>query len=201
MMGAMPRSGADARRRLQQAALELYLERGYDATTAAQIAERAGVTERSFFRHFTDKREVFFDGEAALRTALVTAVAEARDGLPPLAVLRDAYVAVVPILEENRPLAEAREPVFAATPALRERALAKTEALNGAVAEALRERGLPVSVALLAAQIAMAAFGHAARTWRTDPSQDLRALIAMAFDDIATLNRTSAGSVEGRKGF
>ena len=190
-MGDMPRSGADARRRLQQAALELYLELGYDATTAAQIAERAGVTERSFFRHFADKREVFFDGEAALRNALVTTVAQARADLPPLAVLRDAFIAVVPIIEENRPVAAAREPVFAATPALRERALAKTEALNGAVAEALRERGLSESVALLAAQIAMAAFGHAARKWRADPSQDLRVLIARAFDDIDTLSQAS----------
>ena len=188
----MPRSGADARHRLQQAALELYLERGYDATTAAQIAERAGVTERSFFRHFADKREVFFDGQAALRAALVTAVAGARADLPPLAVLRDAFAAVVPILEENRPVAEARAPVFAATPALRERALAKTEALNGAVAEALRARGLPESTALLAAQVAMAAFGHAARQWRADPSRDLRTLIAGAFDDIDALSQTPA---------
>jgi AcrR family transcriptional regulator len=183
----MPRSGEDARRRLQQAALELYLERGYDATTTAQIAERAGVTERSFFRHFADKREVFFDGEAALRTALVTTITQAPADLPPLAVLRAAFCAVVPILEENRALAEARAPVIASTPALRERALAKTEALNDAVAEALRKRGLPESQALLAAQIAMAAFGHAAREWRAAPSRDLRALIAEAFDDVYTL--------------
>ena len=191
-MDDMPRSGAEARRRLQQAALELYLERGYDATTAAQIAERAGVTERSFFRHFADKREVFFDGEAALRTALVTTVAEATPDLPPLAVLRDAFAAVVPIIEENRPVAAARAPVLAATPALRERALAKTEALNGAVAEALRQRGLPESEALLAAQVAMAAFGHASRQWRADPSQDLRTLIASSFDDLDALSQTPA---------
>jgi AcrR family transcriptional regulator len=83
----MPRSGEEARRRLQQAALELYLERGYDATTTAQIAERAGVTERTFFRHFADKREVFFDGEAVLRSALITAIAKAPEDLGPLPVL------------------------------------------------------------------------------------------------------------------
>jgi AcrR family transcriptional regulator len=187
MMDDMPRSGEDARRRLQQAALELYLERGYDATTTAQIAERAGVTERTFFRHFADKREVLFDGEAALRTALVTAITQAPEDLAPLPVLLAAFSAVIPILEDNRAVAEARSPVIASTPALRERALAKTEALNHAVAAALRERGLPESQALLAAQIGMAAFGHAAREWRTSPSHDLRALLARSFDDIRTL--------------
>jgi hypothetical protein len=102
-------------------------------------------------------------------------------------VLLAAFSAVIPILEDNRAVAEARSPVIASTPALRERALAKTEALNHAVAAALRERGLPESQALLAAQIGMAAFGHAAREWRTSPSHDLRALLARSFDDIRTL--------------
>jgi AcrR family transcriptional regulator len=183
----MPRSGEDARRRLQHAALELYLERGYDATTTAQIAERAGVTERTFFRHFADKREVLFDGEAALRAALVTAITQAPEDLAPLAVLLAAFSAVIPILEDNRAVAEARSPVIASTPALRERALAKAEALNHAVAAALHERGLPESQALLAAQIGMAAFNHAAREWRTRPSRDLRTLLAQSFDDVHTV--------------
>ncbi len=65
---------ADARTRLQRAALELFREHGYDRTTAAGIAARAGVTERTFFRYFPDKREVLFDGEAVLRTALTASV-------------------------------------------------------------------------------------------------------------------------------
>ena len=183
----MPRSGEDARRRLQQAALELYLERGFDATTTAQIAERAGVTERTFFRHFADKREVFFEREADLRTTLVTAVRQAPADLAPLPVLLLAFTAVVPILEDNRALAAARFPVFAATPALRERALAKSEALNHAVAAALEERGLPASLALLAAETGMAAFRHAARQWRASPGQDLRVILARSFADVRTL--------------
>ena len=79
----MPRSGAEARRRLREAALELYRERGFDQTTAAEIAERAGVNERTFFRHFPDKREVLFDGEADLRAALARAVTEAPAELTP----------------------------------------------------------------------------------------------------------------------
>lgn len=74
----MPRSGAEARSRLKQAALELYRENGFDKTTTAEIAARAGVTERTFFRHFPDKREVLFDGEADLREDLTKSVAEAR---------------------------------------------------------------------------------------------------------------------------
>ena len=79
----MPRDGAQARARLREAALELYRERGYDETTAAQIAARAGVTERTYFRHFADKREVLFDGEAELRAILVDAIATAPAGLAP----------------------------------------------------------------------------------------------------------------------
>ena len=80
----MPRSGEEARRRLQQAALELFCERGYEQTTTSEIAARAGVTERTFFRHFPDKREVLFDGQITLRAALMDAVAEAPETLQPL---------------------------------------------------------------------------------------------------------------------
>jgi AcrR family transcriptional regulator len=81
----VPRSGADARRRLQQAALDLYREYGFDQTTAADIAERAGVNARTFFRHFPDKREVLFDGEADLRDTMTQAVAETSGGPAALA--------------------------------------------------------------------------------------------------------------------
>src|SRR3954454_23851391 len=117
----VPRSGAEARRRLQQAALELYRERGFDRTTTAEIAARAGVNERTFFRHFADKREGLFDGEAALRAELVQSVAEAPGGLPPLDVLLGAFRKAGRILEDNRPFSEPRLAVIAATPALRER--------------------------------------------------------------------------------
>ena len=83
----MPRDGSHARARLRAAALALYRERGYDETTTAQIAARAEVSERTYFRHFADKREVLFDGEAELRAILVDAVAAAPDGLAPLPVI------------------------------------------------------------------------------------------------------------------
>ena len=133
----MPRDGTKARARLRQAALELYRERGYDETTTAQIAARAGVTERTYFRHFPDKREVLFDGEAELRTIVLEAVAAAPAGLAPLPVLLRGLTAAVPLLIANRSVAAQRAEVIAVTPALQERAYAKTAALADALAQAL----------------------------------------------------------------
>ncbi|WP_030240249.1 TetR family transcriptional regulator [Streptomyces sp. NRRL S-350] len=184
----MPRSGAEARRRLQQAALELYRERGFDQTTTAEIAARAGVNERTFFRHFPDKREVLFDGEADLRAALVQAVTEAPDGLQPLETLLLAFRKVERILEGNRPFAEPRLEVIAVTPALRERDLAKAASLADAMAGALRQRGVADRLAGLAAQSGWAAFHHAVHAWIDDPSQSLDAHLRQAFDDLRALS-------------
>ncbi|WP_037861812.1 TetR family transcriptional regulator [Streptomyces sp. NRRL S-340] len=188
----MPRSGAEARRRLQQAALELYRERGFDQTTTAEIAARAGVNERTFFRHFPDKREVLFDGEADLRAALTRAVAEAPEDLQPLGALLHAFRKAGRILEENRPFSEPRLAIIAVTPALRERDLAKAASLTEAVAEALRGRGVPGRLAGLAAQTGWAAFHHAAQAWIDDPSRSLDAHLRQAFDDLRALCATAS---------
>jgi AcrR family transcriptional regulator len=186
----VPRSGVEARRRLQQAALELYLERGFDQTTTAEIAARAGVNERTFFRHFPDKREVLFDGQAALRAALTQAVAEAPDGLQPLEILLCAFRKAGRILEDNRPFSEPRLEVIAVTPALRERELAKAASLTDAVADALRQRDVADRLAGLAAQTGWAAFHQAAQAWIDDPSQSLDAHLSRAFDDLRALSAT-----------
>ncbi|MFJ2158935.1 TetR family transcriptional regulator [Streptomyces sp. NPDC087856] len=187
----MPRSGEDARRRLQQAALELYQERGFDQTTTAQIAARAGVNERTFFRHFPDKREVLFAGEADLRAALVQEVADAPDGLQPLDVLLCAFRKAGRILEDNRPFSEPRLEIIARTPALRERDLAKGASLTEALAQALRERDVPARLADLAAQTGWATFHHAAQAWIDDPSRRLDAHLLQAFDDLRALSATA----------
>ena len=183
----MPRSGADARRRLQQAALELYRERGFDQTTTAEIAARAGVNERTFFRHFPDKREVLFDGEADLRAELMRAVAAAPDGWAPLDILLDAFRKAARVLEDNRSFREPRLAVIAATPTLRERELAKAAMLTDAVAEALRHRGVADRPATLAAQIGWAAFHHAAQAWLDDPAQSLDEQLSRSFADLRAL--------------
>ncbi|KAA9157908.1 TetR family transcriptional regulator [Amycolatopsis acidicola] len=184
----MPRSGAEARRRLQQAALELYRERGFERTTTAEIAARAGLNERTYFRHFPDKREVLFDGEADLRAELKQEVAGAPEGLQPLEILLRAFRKAARILEENRPFSEPRLEIIAATPALRERELAKHAAVTDTLAEALRERGVPDRLAALAAQTGWATFHQAAQAWIDDPSDGLEAHLRRAFEDLRALS-------------
>lgn len=184
----MPRSGAEARRRLRQAALDLYLERGFDNTTAAEIAARAGVNERTFFRHFPDKREVLFDGEADLRAALAQAVVEAPEGLESFEVLLHAFLQSAQKLEDNRPFSEPRWKVIAVTPALRERELAKHAWLTEAVAEALRQRGADAGLADLAARTGWAAYQHAVQAWIDDPGPGLSVHLRRAFDDLRALS-------------
>jgi len=190
----VPRSGAEARRRLQQAALDLYRERGYDQTTTAEIAARAGVNERTFFRHFPDKREVLFDGEAALRANLVQSVAAAPAGQPALEMLLDAFRQSARILVENRPFSEPRQQIIAVTPALRERELAKAASMVDALTEALRQRGIPDRLARLAAQTGWATFHEAVQAWLDEPGSSLDAQLTQAFVDLRALSASPAAA-------
>lgn len=170
----MPRGGEDVRARLQQAALELFHEHGYDRTTSAEIAALAGVTERTFFRHFTDKREVLFDGQARLGAALIDGIATAPATLGPLATLFMVFRLVAPMIEANRPFAEPRQHVITATPALQERELAKHAALTTSLVDALQARGVDRQQAILAAQTGMAAFVQATVFWFEEPQHSLK---------------------------
>jgi AcrR family transcriptional regulator len=170
------------------AALELYREPGYDRTTTAEIAARAGVTERTFFRHFPDKREVLFDGEAAFHEALATAIVAAPETLGPIEVLLATFRSIELLLEANRPFTEPAQAVIAGTPALRERQLAKTAATIAALAAALQRRGVEASLATLAATTGMAVFGHAARAWYEDPSVSLGVHLERAFEALRGLS-------------
>ena len=195
----MPRSGEKVRRRLQQAALELYGERGYELTTAAEIAAKAGVTERTFFRHFADKREVLFDGEILLIDILNSAVREAPAELGPWDTLFRAFRSAERLFVENRPFAEPRRRVIDSSPALQERALAKTRSLIAGLASALRERGVADHVAMLAAQMGMSALGHAVACWFDDDSSDLGDHLVQAFRKVHDLSASSSGIGRNRK--
>jgi AcrR family transcriptional regulator len=184
----VPRSGAEARRRLQQAALDLYQERGFDQTTAAEIAARAGVNERTFFRHFPDKREALFDGEDAFRAALSRGVLAAPNDLGPMVALLSAFRSVEQILRDNQGFSVPRAAVIAQTPALQERVLTKTAGLVDALSAALRQRGVEAEVAALAAQIGMAAFGHATSAWFRDPAVGLETHLTRAFAALRDLS-------------
>jgi AcrR family transcriptional regulator len=173
----MVRWEPDSRGRLHQAAFALYAERGFENTTVAAIAERAGLTERTFFRHFADKREVLFAGSGALQEALVSAVADAPDALAPIdaaAAGLEAAAAQLPDREQARQ----RQAIIAANPELLERELIKFASLSAAVADALRARGVADPAASLTAEVAMAVFKIAFERWIDDANErDLRELI------------------------
>ena len=183
----MAENDDSVRGRLQQAALQLFRERGYDRTTAAEIAAQAGVTERTFFRHFTDKREVLFDGEAILRAALTGAIADAPSGPGPLDTLFQAFRSVLSLLVDNRPYSEPRQVVISATPALQERELAKVAALADALAAALKARGVADLQADLAARIGMAAFTHATIAWLDGSEPDLAERLDLTLSELKRL--------------
>ena len=187
----MPRDGKAVRKRLQLAALELYREYGYEQTTAAEIAAKAGVTERTFFRHFPDKREVLFDGDAAFCEALTSAVRQAPPALGPWNTLFFAFRSVEPMFVENRSFSEPRQRVIASSPALQERAMAKTRLLIAALASTLCERGVPASRANLAAQMGMATLSHAVTSWLHEGAGDLGDHIVRAFHDVRELSSSS----------
>jgi AcrR family transcriptional regulator len=184
---AMAGSRKDVRLRLQRAALELYAERGFDRTTAADIAALAGVTERTYFRHFPDKREVLFDGEAELQAALADAVSNAPAGLPPLPALLAAFLAVGPLVERDRAVKELRHRIISLTPELQERELTKNAHLTEAVSEALELRAVPPGLASLAAACGTAALNRARLQWLGGSDRDYATLLTDAFAELGLL--------------
>ncbi|HLK45468.1 MAG TPA: TetR family transcriptional regulator [Acidimicrobiales bacterium] len=162
----MGRWEPDSRGRLQEAALALYAERGFDQTTAAEIAARAGVTERTFFRHFADKREVLFGGAALLKDRIVAGVADAPEGATPLEAVAAGLEAAAGLLgEARRDLTAQRLHVVATNPELHERELAKLSDYASAVAATLRGRGIGEPQATLAAEAGMSVLRVALQRW------------------------------------
>ncbi|HEX4220000.1 MAG TPA: TetR family transcriptional regulator [Acidimicrobiales bacterium] len=161
----MVRWQPDGRGRLEEAAVALYGERGFENTTVAEIAARAGLTERTFFRHFADKREVLFWGASSLQDLLVDTVAGAPDGASPLEAVATAIEAAGAFLQERRDYSRQRQAIIAASPELRERELIKLASLASALAEALRGRGVREPAASLTAEVAVAVFKVAFARW------------------------------------
>ena len=181
----MGRWEPDARGRLEKAALELYMECGFEQTTVAQIAERAGLTKRTFFRHYTDKRDVLFSGAAFLQDTVVDAVANTPESAAPIAAVAAGLDAAAGLIGQRRPEARVRHAVIAANPELQERELVKLAWLAGAVAQALRDRGVPDRAASLTAEAGMAAFRIGFEDWITRPEPgDLAAVIRESLDEL-----------------
>ncbi len=168
---AMGRWEPDARGRLAKAALALYAEQGFEKTTVAEIAKQAGLTERTFFRNFADKREVLFYGMEMLRDLLVRAVADAPASATAMDAVGAAFQAAGAMLQENPERVRLRDAVVSANAELRERELIKLAAFASAVAAALRDRGVPEPAASLAAETGSAVFKVAFARWASEPGQ------------------------------
>jgi AcrR family transcriptional regulator len=181
----------DARGRLQEAALTLYGERGFDATTVAEIAERAGLTKRTFFRHFADKREVLFSGAELLEQLFVTSVGDAPASATPLDAMTAALEAAAAMFEERREFAGRRQQIIAANPELQERELIKLASLAAAVAAALRHRGVGDPAAILTAEAGIAVFRVAFERW-VDPANH-KTLLQLIRESLAELRAVTAG--------
>lgn len=198
----MSRWEPNARGRLEQAALELYIERGYEQTTVAEIAKRAGLTERTFFRHYADKREVLFGGSGSLQELFVSTVAGAPDSAAPIDAVAAALDATAAVFQERRESARQRQAVIAANAELQERELIKLASLSAALADTLRRRGVPDTAASLAAEAGIAVFKIAFERWINETNQrDLSQLIRESLDELKamTAGRQSAASDRTRR--
>ena len=147
------------------AAIELFDEQGYEATTVAEIAERAGLTKRTFFRYFSDKREVLFSGSHELQRLWLEGVAAAPPDATPLAVVTAGLDPVAEMFTERHDFARIRAGIIEANPELQERELIKLQNLAGAIKGALVERGVPANAAILAAQAGVTVFHVAFAHW------------------------------------
>jgi len=167
----MRRWEPNARGRLEQAAMELYTERGFEQTTVAEIAAQAGLTERTFFRYFADKREVLFSGASELQEFVVNAVVAAPATATPLAAVAAALEATGDLFEQRREFAHARQGLIDANPVLQERELKKMATLARAIAGALRDRGVAEPGASLTAEAGIAVFRISFERWVEDPGR------------------------------
>jgi AcrR family transcriptional regulator len=167
----MGRWQPDARARLQEAALTLYGERGYEETTVAEIAERAGLTKRTFFRYFADKREVLFWGSELLEQQMVAAIEAAPASASPLGMIGAALDAAAVRFEEVREFAGPRHRIITSSPELQERELIKAASLAAGLTRALRARGVGDTAAALAARTGTTIMGLAFEQWVKDPDQ------------------------------
>lgn len=158
--------------KMEQAALEIFAERGTLQITAAEIAAWAGTTERTFFRHFPDKLDVFFGDESRLRDQVAGAVLACPAGTPPLAAAITALAALAAGFEANQAIIRTRAAAIAAHPELQAREMARSAPWIAAIKAALRQRGTPADEADRAAPVALITFRIAYENWIADPDAE-----------------------------
>lgn len=197
----MARWEPNARQRLERAALELFAEQGYDSTTVVQIADRAGLTKSSFFRYFADKREVLAAGQEILADLFAEGIRATDPSATPMecvrAALQSAAVVFTPLRHQIAPL---RRSVVAANSELRERELLKLARLVTVLTDALRARGTDETVAHLAAEIGMLAFGIAFARWSSlDAFTPFGPIVDSALEELLTTATTLGNSLSGTR--
>src|SRR4051812_36823816 len=182
--------------RLREAELALYFERGFEQTMVADIAERAGVTARTFFRYFADKREVLFDNSAALEERSLAALEASPTTASPLDLVAAALDAMADIIGHDRELARKRHTVIMANADLRERELMKVAHMSAVLADALRRRGIGDTEASLAAEAGAAVYRVAFQRW-VDATDDLglRDALRQSFAQLRTLTAANQSTV------
>ncbi|TKV56353.1 TetR family transcriptional regulator [Nakamurella flava] len=175
--------------RLRKAAVELFAEQGMEETTVADIAARAGVTERTFFRHFADKREVLFSPQDDFAAVFIEPMRQAPAGATPLQVVRAGLQGSTSFFPtERRPGSRVRAGVIAAHPALRERELLKMDDLAERMAATLRDRGVGEPAATLAARSGTAVFSAAFGAWLADgETRELAELLDEGLAELSAL--------------
>ncbi|MBW4077468.1 MAG: TetR family transcriptional regulator [Acidobacteria bacterium] len=181
----MSRWEPNARGRLVEAALALYVERGFEQTTVMEIAKRAGLTERTFFRYFTDKREVLFWGAASLQELFVDTLRSVPESVVPIDAVAATLNVVAGVFQERREFALQRQSIIAVNPELQERELIKLASLTAAIAQALRSRGADELAADLVAHAGIAVFKVAFEGWVASAgTNDLAHMFSESFAEL-----------------
>lgn len=188
----MSRWTSNSRGRLEQAAYDLFLDRGYEQTTVADIASRAGLTERTFFRHYADKREVLFGGSDTLKEEIVRVADGAAPGLSTIAIVRATVEAISSLMHGRRELSRERQRLVNAHSALQERELIKRATLTGVLSQALQRRGVSERAADLAADMGLGVFHVGFAHWLAEAGT--RELIDVVRDDFEALQAVASGT-------
>ncbi|MGH3281422.1 MAG: TetR/AcrR family transcriptional regulator [Trebonia sp.] len=187
---------------MKTAAIELFLELGYENVTVTQIAERAGLTRRTFSRYFADKRDVLFAGSDQLPPALAAAVLAADPLSPPYDALMTALAGVgAQLADRVAPLAAQRRAVVAGSPELQERGRTKFADVAAALAGALVQRGVHASNARLLASVGVAILQGGSDRWADDPdAASLSTRIHETAEQLAGAIAPNANALQGRLG-
>ncbi len=180
----MGRWEPDARGRLERAAFELYLESGFDRTTVAQITQRAGLTTRTFFRHFTDKCDVLFVGQEVLRERVAKAVEAAPARWSPMKAAASGLNIAAAALQLRREEARDRRKLISATPELREREFVMFALMAEAIAQALRDREVGDRAARVISESLVASFRVAFEYWGEHPERELPQLVDETVEEL-----------------